>query len=69
MAIKEAFKEFCMEMDQHMVPNIGAFLEEHEGLIKVKKRVRWAENPIYVYLGVRLKDKYRDAIYDECGEE
>ena len=68
-AIKEAFKDFCMEMDQHTIPNIGAFLEEHEGLTKVKKRVKWAENAIYVYMGVRLKDKYRDVIDDENDED
>lgn len=74
-AIREAFKDFCEEVGIHSVPNIGAFLEEHEGLIKIKKRIKTEDhpggtvNPIYVYTGVRLKKKYRTTADNQNEED
>ena len=47
--------------------NITNYIKEHEGIQKVKKRIDdegsliSEGNPIYVYEGIRLKNKYRSA--------
>ena len=64
-AIREAFERFCMEVGVKSKPNIALYLEEHERLVKSKKRIdedgcpTSEGNPIYVYEGIRLKKKYR----------
>ena len=64
-AIREAFERFCMEVGVKSKPNIALYLEEHERLVKSKKRIdedghpTADGNPIYVYEGIRLKKKYR----------
>lgn len=63
--IREAFDRFCHEAGVKSKPNISAYLEEHERLVKSKKRIdedgqlTGSGNPIYVYEGIRLKKKYR----------
>ena len=63
--IREAFDRFCHEVGVKSRPNISAYLEEHERLVKSKKRIdeegqlTGSGNPIYVYEGIRLKKKYR----------
>ena len=64
--IREAFDRFCHEVGVKSKPNISAYLEEHERLVKSKKRIdedgqlTGSGNPIYVYEGIRLKKKYRN---------
>lgn len=64
-AIREAFERFCFEVGVKSKPNISLYLEEHERLVKSKKRIdedgrpTSDGNPIYVYEGIRLKEKYR----------
>ena len=64
-AIREAFERFCLEVGVKSKPNILLYLEEHERLVKSKKRIdedghmTSEGNPIYVYEGIRLKKKYR----------
>ena len=64
--IREAFDRFCHEVGVKSKPNISAYLEEHERLVKSKKRIdeegklTGGGNPIYVYEGIRLKKKYRN---------
>lgn len=63
--IREAFDRFCRDCDVRGKANITAFLEEHEHIKKSKKRIdengnlTSAGNPIYVYEGIRLRNKYR----------
>ena len=63
--IREAFDRFCHEVGVKSKPNISAYLEEHERLVKSKKRIdedgqlTSNGNPIYVYEGIRLKKRYR----------
>jgi putative DNA primase/helicase len=63
--IKKAFDQFCLEIGSKMKGNIADYLEEHEHLPKIKKRINAdglttsEGNPIYVYEGIRLKKKYR----------
>ena len=63
--IREAFDRFCRDCDVRGKANITAFLEEHEHLNKSKKRIdengnpTSVGNPIYVYEGIRLRNKYR----------
>lgn len=63
--IREAFDRFCHEVGVKSKPNISAYLEEHERLVKSKKRIdedgqlTSSGNPIYVYEGIRLKKRYR----------
>ena len=64
-AIKTAFENFCMDIGAKAKGNIHAYLEEHEKLSKLKKRIdsngdpSTIGNPIYVYKHIRLKDEYR----------
>lgn len=64
-AIKEAFKEFCYEYDVKVPCDIAKFLEGHARLQKSKKRIDddgnpvSTGNPIAVYEGIRLRNKYR----------
>lgn len=64
-AIKEAFKEYCYKYDVHGSYNIDKFLEVHARLQKSKKRIDAdgnsvsTGNPIAVYEGIRLRNKYR----------
>ena len=64
-AIKEAFEAFCKDCEVKHKGNISSFLEEHERLSKTKKRIDEkgrpisSGNPIYVYEGIRLRNKYR----------
>ena len=64
--IREAFDRFCHEVGVKTKPNISAYLEEHERLVKIKKRIdedgqpSKSGNPIYVYEGIRLKKRYRN---------
>lgn len=63
--IKTAFEAFCKECDVRYKHSITNFLEEHEKLTKIKKRIdedgnpTSDGNPIYVYEGIRLRKKYR----------
>ena len=63
--IREAFDRFGRDCDVRGKANITAFLEEHECLNKSKKRIdengnpTSVGNPIYVYEGIRLRNKYR----------
>ena len=64
-AIKDAFSEFCYENNISKKADIGRFLDEHQRIPKVKKRIddngnlTSVGNPIYVYEGIRLKNKCR----------
>lgn len=64
-AIKDAFSEFCYENNVSKKADIGRFLDEHQRIPKMKKRIddkgnlTSIGNPIYVYEGIRLKNKYR----------
>lgn len=64
-AIKDAFKEFCYQYDVQTSCNIDIFLERHARLKKCKKRIDEegnpvsTGNPIAVYEGIRLRNKYR----------
>lgn len=66
-AIKEAYEAFCVDNDIPTKGNIANYIKEHEGIQKVKKRIDdegsliSEGNPIYVYEGIRLKNKYRSA--------
>ena len=66
-AITDAFNAYCAEIGVKDKGNIHAYLEEHECLTKSKKRIDdhghpcSDGNPIYVYEGIRLKNKYRTA--------
>jgi putative DNA primase/helicase len=63
--IRAAFEVFCQDCEVRGKANIIAFLEEHEHLNKSKKRIdengnlTSVGNPIYVYEGIRLRNKYR----------
>lgn len=63
--IKEVFKYFCEKTGVSSKGNILRYLDEHERLKKMKKRIDEdgnpisEGNPIHVYEGVRLKRKYR----------
>jgi putative DNA primase/helicase len=65
-AIKAAFEAFCFDIGAKTKGNIHGYLEEHEQISKVKKRVTPdgylsnTGNPIYVYRDIRLKEKYRN---------
>ena len=65
-AIRKAFDMFCSEVGVKTKPNISLYLDEHERLVKSKKRIdengqpTCDGNPIYVYAGIRLKKKYRN---------
>ena len=65
-AIKAAFEKFCVDIGVEVKGNIQTYLEEHEQISKVKKRVTSdgyisnVGNPIYVYKDIRLKEKYRN---------
>jgi phage/plasmid-associated DNA primase len=64
-SIREAFENFCHEVGIKSKPNILTYLEEHERLIRSKKRIdengqpTSEGNPIFVFKGIRLKKKYR----------
>lgn len=64
-SIREAFEDFCHEAGVKSKPNILIYLEEHERLIRSKKRIdengqpTSEGNPIFVFKGIRLKKKYR----------
>ena len=64
-SIREAFEDFCHEAGVKSKPNILTYLEEHERLIRSKKRIdengqpTSEGNPIFVFKGIRLKKKYR----------
>ena len=65
--IKAAYEAFCIDNDIPSKGNIANYIKEYEGIQKSKKRID-AEgnlitegNPIYVYEGIRLKNKYRSA--------
>jgi hypothetical protein len=64
-AIKAAFEAYCLEVGAKTKGNICDYLEEHEKLRKVKKRVdskgyaKSDGNPIHVYENVHIKKKYR----------
>lgn len=64
-SIKEAFSAFCVNNGVNRKADIGRFLDEHQRIPKAKKRIddngnlTSVGNPIYVYEGIRLKNKYR----------
>lgn len=64
-SIKEAFASFCVNNGVNRKADIGRFLDEHQRIPKSKKRIddegnlTSSGNPIYVYEGIRLKNKYR----------
>ena len=68
-AIKTAFEAFCAENSAKVKGDIYAYLEEHEGIPKLKTKKRIDAdgypcsegNPIAVFEGIRLKNKYRPA--------
>ena len=70
-ALKEAFADFCRRHDVKVKNNLATFLEEHEHLQKVKKRIDSCGNPtnegnpIYAYRGIRLRKRYRDLTTEE----
>lgn len=64
-AIKEAFSKYCLENGVTRKADIAAFLESHQRIPKTKKRIDddgkqiGTGNAIHVYVGIRLKKKYR----------
>ena len=66
-AIKDAFASFRSEIDAKVKGDINGYLTEHEHVVKCNSKKRIDSkgnitsegNPISVYEGIRLKDKYR----------
>ncbi len=70
-ALKEAYADFCRKYDVKVKTNLATYLEEHEHLQKVKKRIDShgtptnEGNPIYAYKGIRLRKRYRSQTVEE----
>ena len=60
-AIKAAYEDFCLQHSVKRRGSITTFIEEHEGVQKIKKRIdenggpSSSGNPIYVYKNIRLR--------------
>jgi putative DNA primase/helicase len=67
LAIKEAFDEFCKETGAKVKGDIHAYLTEHEHIVKSSSKKRIDDkgnpssygNPVSVYEGIRLRDKFK----------
>ena len=63
-SIKAAYEDFCLQRSVKRRGNITTFIEEHEGIPKLKKRIdedgnpSSLGNPIYVYKGIRLRKQH-----------
>lgn len=69
--IRQVFDAFCHENGVKSKPNIGDFLQNHQGIKKSKRRIDdkgnlvSEGNPVHVYEGIRIRKKFRNLVQDE----